>query len=260
MKADSMRTINYKRILGGIGLLMALLVFVMMPLAAIPVWAHAPQGSSEVPEVELEDILIYDKDGGLLQISIDDMAEIEGNKCVCVACSFRVIQAAIEELWGEEIPIRGGLKAVYRHPGKGHKVSFEYILTPECAIYEKTGDPKHMTMDHWVYTFTRMDTGEVFETQVKEAVIADGFFDVRYKVKGFKNEWHQDKPTDTEKAEFAAKWSETRDNFLTMPVWELFEGIEEPEEPFPAKAIAFTGGLIVLVIVGFIYSARGRRG
>ena len=260
MKADSTRTINYKRILGGIGLLVVLLVFVIMPLAATPVQAHAPQGSSETPEVELEDILVYDKDGALLQISIDDLAEIEGNKCICVACSFRVIQTAIAELYDEEIPAQGDIKAVYRHPGKGHKVSFEYILTPECAIYEKTGDPKHMTMDHWVYTFTRMDTGEVFETQVKEGVIAEGFFGMRHKVKGFKNGWHQDKPTDEEKAEFAAKWSETRDNFLTMPAWELFEGVEEPEESFPAKAIVFTGGLIVLVIVGFIYSARGRRG
>ncbi|MDY7019100.1 MAG: hypothetical protein SU899_03385 [Chloroflexota bacterium] len=243
----------------GIAALALLLASLMVPFMSTPVQAHAPQGSSESPEVELEDILIHDKNGDLLQISIDDVAEIEGSKCICVSCSFRVIQTAIAELWGKEIFTQGDLEAVYRHPGKGHKVSFDYILTPECATYEKIGDPRHMTMDHWVYTFTRTDTGEVFETQVKEAVIPDAFFDARYKVKGFKNKWHQDKPSDEEKAEFAAKWSEARDNFLTLPSWELFEDIEEPAEPLPTGGIVFSGLLVVGVIVGFTYSSRGKR-
>jgi hypothetical protein len=54
-------------------------------------------------------------------------------------------------------------------------------------------------------------------------------------------------------------WEEVRNAFITQPDWELFEGVEEPEEPLPTVAIAFSGVLIVAVIVGFVYSARGRR-
>jgi hypothetical protein len=114
-------------------------------------------------------------------------------------------------------------------------------------------------MDNWVYTFTRLDTGEVFETQVREDVIAEDFFDLRYKVNGFKNGWHEEKPTEEEKASFLAAWTETRDNFLNMPAWELYSGVEEPEEPTPMAAIAFSGALIVLIGTGFVYSAQGKR-
>jgi hypothetical protein len=225
-----------------------------------PVYAHAPQGSGAAPEVELNPIQIYDRDGNLLEISINDVAEIHGELCMCVAGSFRVTQAAITVLYGEdEIPTQGEFTAIYRHPGKGHKTAFNYIFTTEYAEYEKTGNPQKMTMDNWVYTFTRLDTGEVFETQVREGVIAEGFFDLRYKVNGFENGWHEDEPTEEEKAEWVAKWTDTRDTFLTLPAWELYVGVDEPEEPVPVGAIVFSSALIVAVIVGFVYSARGRR-
>jgi hypothetical protein len=225
-----------------------------------PVYAHAPQGAGEAPEVVLEPIQIYDQEGNLLEISIDELAEIEGNLCVCISTGFRVIQTAIEHLYGEdEIPSQGEFAAIYRHPGKGHKTAFTYILTEEYATYEKTGNPQKMTMDNWVYTLTRLDTGEEFETQVQEGVISEGFFDLRYKVNGFKNGWHDNEPTEKEKAAFVAKWTETRDNFLTMPAWELYSGVEEPKEPAPVAAIAFSSVLIVLIGAGFVYSTRGKR-
>ena len=49
---------------------------------------------------------------------------------------------------------------------------------------------------------------------------------------------------------------------LTLVNGELYSGEEEPEEEeegTPAGAIIFSGALIVLVIIGFIYSARGKR-
>jgi len=231
-----------------------------MFISISPVYAHAPQGSGAAPEVELNPIQIYNQEGTLLEISIDELAEMEGNLCVCIANSFRVIQTAIDQLYGEdEIPTQGEFTAIYRHPGKGHKTAFTHIFTPEYAMYEKTGNPQKMTMDNWVYTFTRLDTGEVFETQVQEGVIAEGFFDLRYKVNGFKNGWHEDEPSEEEKTEWVAKWTETRDTFLTLPAWELYSGVEEPEEPAPVVAIAFSGVLIVLIGTGFIYSARGKR-
>jgi len=246
-------------IMGAAVLAFALLASPMIvPIS--PAYAHAPQGSGAAPEVELSPIQIYNQEGNLLEISIDELAELEGNLCVCIATSFRVVQTAIDELYGEdEIPTQGEFAAIYRHPGKGHETAFTHIFTPEYATYEKIGNPQKMTMDNWVYTFTRLDTGEVFETQVREGVIAEGFFDLRYKVNGFKNGWHEGEPTEEEKAEWVAKWTETRDTFLTLPAWELYSGVEEPEEPAPVAAIAFSGVLIVLIGTGFVYSARGKR-
>lgn len=255
MKIDTFR----KAAVGLRSVLLAALVAVLL-FAAIPVCAHAPQGAGEAPEVGLEPIEIFDLEGNLLEISIDDLAEIEGNLCICISTSFRVIQAAVANLYEDgEIPTRGDFTAVYRHPGKGHKNAFNCVFTEEYATYEKTGNPQKMTMDNWVYTFTRHDTGEVFETQVLDGVIADGFFELRYKVNGFKNGWHENEPAEEEKAAFKAAWTETRDNFLTMPSWELYSGVEEPEEPAPVGAIIFSGALVVFVIIGFIYSARGKR-
>ena len=235
--------------------LAALLLF--MP---VPAYAHAPQGAGETPEVTLEPIQIYDGEGTLLSISIDDLAAIEGNLCICIATSFRVISTAIDNLYEDgEIPVRGELSAVYRHPGAGHKNAFNYVFTEAYATYEKTGNPQKLALENWSYTFTRRDTGDVFETQVLEGVIADGFCDLRYKVNGFKKGWHENRPDEEEQAAFVAAWTETRDNFLTLPAWELYSSVEEPEEPAPVGAIVFSGALILLIAIGFVYSARGKR-
>lgn len=235
-------------------------LLITLLLAATPVAAHAPEGAGEAEEVELEPIQIYDVEGNLVEITIDELAELEGNLCICIANSFRVIQVAFASLYAEdEIPVQGDIQAVYHHPGKGHKNAFEYVFTPEYALYEKTGNPQQMTMDHWVYTFTRLDTGEVFETQVQDGVIAEDFFELRYKVNGYKNGWHEDEPTEEENAAWVAIWTETRDNFLAMSDWELYTSVEEPEEPAPVAAIVFSSILIVFLLIGFIYSARAKR-
>jgi hypothetical protein len=251
---------NIRRATGGLYILMVLMMIAMALFIQSPVSAHAPQGAGEIAEVEIEDIEIYDPEGNLITVSTDDVAEIHGELCTCVAGSYRATQAAIMVLYGEdELPVQGQLTLVYHHPGIGHKQVFEYILTPECVTYEKVGNPQHMTMDHWVYTFTRLDTGEVFETQVNEGVIAPDFFNLRYEVNGFEKGWHENEPTEDERVQFAAAYTDTLNNFLVMPVWELYSDVPEPEEPAPLGAIIFSGALVVLIAFGFIYSSRVKR-
>lgn len=248
------------KLIGGIRGTLLLAIGAALLLTALPVYAHAPQGAGEVAEVEIEPVQIYDREGNLLEISIDDVAAIHGDLCACVAGGYWVTHAAIAMLYGEdELPTQGELTILYHHPGKGHKQGFELILTPECVTYEKTGKSQHMTMDHWVYKFTRTDTGEVFETQVNEGIIAEGFFELRYEVKGFEKGWHENPPTEEKKAGYAAAYTETFNNLMTLPVWELYAGVPEPEEPAPVGAIIFSGALVVLIAFGFIYSARGKR-
>jgi hypothetical protein len=235
-------------------------IAVIMILAVSPVSAHAPDGAGDVAEAEIEPIMIMDQTGELLEISIDDAAEIHGDLCICVAGSYRVMQAAIAVLYDDdEIPVQGDLTLVYHHPGNGQKQVFEYILTPECVTYEKIGNPQQMTLDHWVYTFTRVDTGEVFETQVDEGVIAAEFFALRYEVSGFKKGWHENEPTEEEQAGFADVYTEILNNLLVFQLWELYSGVPEPEEPAPVAGIIFSGALIVLVTIGFVCSARGKK-
>jgi hypothetical protein len=255
-----MRANNYKKTVASLMGALLLTLAAALIFMAVPVYAHAPQGAGEVAEVELEPIQIYDREGNLLEISIDDVAEIHGELCMCVAGSFRVVQAAITMLYDEEeLPTQGNLTLVYHHPGIGQKQGLEHILTPECVTYEKTGNPQHMTMDHWVYTFTRLDTGEVFETQINEGVVTADFFDLRYAVNGFEKGWHENPPTEEEKTLFAAAYTESLNNLLTLPLWELYDGVPEPEEPAPVGAIIFSGALLVLIVIGFVYSARGKR-
>lgn len=251
---------NIRRAAGGLYILMVLMMIAMALFIQSPVSAHAPQGVGEIEEAEIEDIEIYDPEGNILRISADDASTIHGELCNCVASAFRATQAAIAGLYSEhELPVQGNLTLIYHHPGIGQKQAFEYILTPECVTYEKVGNPQHMTMDHWVYQFTRLDTGEFFKTQVNEGVIAPDFFDLRYEVNGFEKEWHENEPTEEERAQFAVAYTDTLNNFLVMPVWELYSNVPEPEEPAPVGAIIFSGALVVLIAFGLVYSSRVKR-
>jgi len=139
---------------------------------------------------------MYDKHGKLLRLAAQQVAnEAHGHICVCGATAFRVTQIAISRLWGQEVPTKGQLKVIYHHPGKGHKDVFKYLLGPENVTYKKVGDPRHLTLaQHYTYLFVRKDTGATWKTQMKEGVIPKGFFDLRYKVKGFLIGWHKKKP------------------------------------------------------------------
>ena len=229
-------------------------------LGSVPVSAHVPEGAGKTAEFVLEPIRIYSQGGDLLEYSIEDLGEMKGGVCMCLSGGFRAIQAAISALYGEdELPVQGELTVLYHHPGSGHKLVFETVLTAECVVYEKAGNPQRMTMKHWAYTFTRTDTGEVFETQLKGGVIPDGFFDLRYEVNGYTNGWHDEKPTEEEYNGFSAAYTDAMNNILTFPLWELYEGIEEPEEETPAGVIVFGFALLLSIVIGFIYSSKGKR-
>jgi hypothetical protein len=253
-------TVNMRRAVGGLSMYLVLMIVAMALFVPSPVSAHAPQGAGEIAEAELENIEIYDRDGNILQISIDDVAAIHGDLCICVSGAYRATQAAIMVLYGEdELPVQGNLTVVYHHPGIGHQQVFEHILTPECVTYEKTGNPQQMTMDHWAYKFIRLDTGEIFETRINEGVIAPDFFDLRYEVNGFEKGWHENEPTEDELAEFAAAYTDSLNNLLALPTWELYSDVPEPEEPAPVGAIIFSGTLVILIVFGLIYSSRVKR-
>ena len=184
-----------------------------------------PKSAIKPVEVPEQYIRMYDEQGEPLVLSAEEVAiEAHGHLCVCGATAFRVTQVAISELWGEEIPTKGQLGVTYQHPGKGHKEVFEYLLGPENVTYVKTGDPKHLTLgDNFVYTFVRKDSGATVEMQMKEGVIPEDFFDLRYEVKGFLKGWHQEEPAEAKKAAFKQRFDEAVNNILSMEASEVFE-------------------------------------
>jgi hypothetical protein len=107
-------------------------------------------------------------------------------------------------------------------------------------------------MESWNLIIIRKSTGDEFEVQVREDAFPKGFNELRTKKM-------QGTATPDEEDLFMSQWAEVRNAFLTQPDWVLSQGTEEQDEPLPTAAIAFTSALIVAVIVGFIYSARGRR-
>jgi hypothetical protein len=250
-----MKRMNYIKLFRIAALALIVLAVIAVPLTASPAGAQPP-GARELPEYELEDISIYDEDGNLLEISIEDVAEAhEGELCTCVACVFRVVQAAISELYEEDIPKQGEIKVTYHQPSDGHKIAFESLLgAKNCTLEMPPGtSAKHLTRENYRYEFSSTYTETTFETQVREDIFPEGYFELREKVKN-------QTATSEEKTEFAEQWSDLRDNFLTMELWELFEGIEAPEEEegegFPAGAVLF--GVLVVGVIVFTLTRRGR--
>lgn len=192
-----------------------------------PVYEAMADAANSGTAVKLEYIQIYDTEGEMIRMSVDEVAkEAHGDLCLCAAVAARVTQVAISELFGDEIPTQGMLNVTHHHPGQGHKDCFGYLLTPECVAYVPSEDPKNFTLeDNFVYTFVRTDTGAVFETKVKEGVIPEDFFGLRYKVEGFSKGWHDVQPTEEEEEAFMQKKSEARRNILTMEAHQIFEGL-----------------------------------
>ncbi len=235
--------------------------------------AHMP-GAREVPEVELTPILIYDGDT-LLEISIDDLAAYHGvrvgkgaSKCVCLCCAFRAAEAAITELWGEEIPRREDIKIVTSLPTSGSMHAFQYITGTgpdmdtatrgEFSIVLPDGRDvanlsnkniktmsKDNSLENFVFTIHRRSTGESILISMSDGIFPDDYFDLRKKV----NFNIPEPPDDEELDRFKSEWEDVRDAFLILPAWELFEGIEAP---FPVGGAIFfvllvTGSIILVV-------------
>ena len=196
--------------------------------------------------------------------------------CTCAAGAYRAAQLGISQVWGDEIPERSDIKIISRIPTMGSLQCFQYITGtgPKIPNVTNKGEfrmipvdgteitdfsirnvkmhSKDMDISYWSCVIIRKSTGEQFEVQVKEDVHPEGFFELRKKIKFGIPEVASGEEVD----EFRAWWEEARDAFLTKPDWELFEGISEP---FPVGGAIFLGVLVIGIITGGVYAARGRK-
>lgn len=267
------------------------LVLMALSTAVISVDAHMP-GAEAPPEFELEPIVI-DDGGTEVEITIEDVGNYHGQMCVCTCCAFRATQLGLSEIWGAEIasgedvdastsattlfPTREDIRIISRLPTPGSRDCFQYVTGTGPGLETNTKGEykiilpdgtevvnmsnknlkkvsKSNTPDNFRFDVCRISTGECFEVVVKEGVFPDDYFELRKKVKfGI-----PENATDEEKALFKSEWEETRDKFLTSPDWELFEGVEEPEEPFPVGGAIFFSILVIGLGLLLGLSLRGK--
>ncbi len=263
----------------------AIVIMSLLALSAavISVDAHMP-GAKAPPEFELEPIVILD-DGTEIEITIDDVAEYHASQvnkepqiCLCMACAFRATKLSISEMWREETPARDDLRIISKLPTPGSRDCFWYVTGTGTGIETKAKGEykiilldgtevtnmsnnnlkklsKDNTLDNYRFDICRKSTDECFEVVLKEGVFPEDFFELRKKVK-----FDAKNATDEEKALFKSEWEETRDKFLTSPDWELFEGVEEPEEEEPdvVGGAIFFSILVVGLGLLLVLSHRGK--
>ena len=164
---------------------------------------------------------VYDSESGeTVNITIEGAAagHDDGELCLCVAVSFRASQFALSEVRSDVD--QSDLKITSAHPSDGHEATFLYILNNSTADYTvdmpEGTDPKNLTKENYVYTFTRTSTGESVTVRVKDGVFLDELFELRKKCKA-------GTATPDEKKAFKLIKRELKDKFMYLPVDELFE-------------------------------------
>ncbi|MCK4651689.1 MAG: hypothetical protein KAT13_01195 [Methanosarcinales archaeon] len=164
---------------------------------------------------------VYDGDSGeIIDLTIEEaVAGHEGGKlCPCVAVAWRASQFALSEVWSGVA--QSDLEITSAHPSDGHEETFLYILgnsTEDYTIEMPEGtDPKNLTIENYVYTFTKKSTGDSVTVRVKDDVFPDKLFELRKKCKA-------GTATPDEKKAFKLLKNELKDGFLYLPMDELFD-------------------------------------
>ncbi len=272
-----MSKLNLHKVFGARILGLAFVVVLVASLLAIPAYAQVPSGASgSVDKVDLSPIWIFDADeelykfvveeddlrgyskgNELIEIVFDGQVIPDGSLTVCEVLTFRVLQLAFSQLWPDDVPNLADFAVRYGDPGESSKATFEYITRAfsrgEAQIEMAEGvTEQNLDVDAFWYEFTNTDTEESFETRVLEGVYPEGFFELRTKVK-------MGEATEAEKADFASRWEEARDNLLTWELDALFEVEEEQAEPAPVWQLVFALGL-TSIVVGTTVHSLARRG
>ena len=211
-------------------------------------------------------------DEEIAKITEEEFAGATGT-CPCTSFAFRAALLGISEVWGDEIPERADIKFTTRRPTPGATQCLQYItgIGPKVPNVTSKGElrmiladgtevtdlsvpslKKHMKdmgIETWNIIIIRKSTGEQFEVQVVEDIFPEGFDELRRKVKVDQT------ATPEEVDEYRVMWEEARDAFLTLPDWELFEGVNAP---FPTGGAIFLGVVVVGLTTGGVYWKKGK--
>lgn len=131
----------------------------------------------------MQTIKIYDRND-LIEISFEDIYKYHGTLAyMAIGVGFRVIQAAFEALYGEDVPNRKDISILSGHGGPGFRDVFEFVTRAQSrdtyivdTAYPKAQyDPYRPTS--YAYIFTR-ETGEAVEVVLKENFLPPIFYEL----------------------------------------------------------------------------------
>lgn len=166
-------------------------------------------------------INIYDRED-LLEISFEDIRKYHGTLAyMAIGVGFRIIQAAFEALYGEEIPNRKDISILSGHGGPGFRDAFEFVTraqtrgtyTVDTAYPKAQYDPYRPTS--YAYVFTR-ETGEAVEVILKENFLPSVFYE--YLKKGREESFTPEEYLHNEQLK-----QELGNRALQLPINELLE-------------------------------------
>lgn len=164
-------------------------------------------------------IKIYDRND-LIEISFDDIKKYHGyGAYMALGVGFRVVEAAFEALYGDEIPNRKDISILSGHGGPGFRDVFEFVTrvktrdayTIDVNYPKAQYDPYRPTS--YTYVFTKTN-GESVEVSLKEGFLPPIFFE--YLRKGRENSF-----TPEEYADCEALKQELGNRAYEMPIEDL---------------------------------------
>ncbi|MDN3426445.1 hypothetical protein QL992_02870 [Microbacterium sp. APC 3898] len=127
-------------------------------------------------------IKIYDH-GELLEIGFQDIRKFHGIRAyMAIGVAYRIMEAAFEALYGNEVPSREDISIVSGHGGPGFRDAFEFVTRADTrgeylvdvSYPQAQYDPHRPTS--YAYVFKRQ-TGEQVEVSLKEDFLPAVFYE-----------------------------------------------------------------------------------
>ena len=133
--------------------------------------------------VKLPPISIYDREQGLLEITLDEVRKPEP-MCCCRVNVFRVCQEAFSHLWEDEIPVRDDILIISLHPSHGHEEAFDYITKAASRGDYLVGLPrgtsiKNITEENYIFGVYKKSENRLAILTLKDDVFPKRFLEFR---------------------------------------------------------------------------------
>ncbi len=140
----------------------------------------------DVPPIKMKEplaeVLGAIREDGTINYTYEDAVKLAGHSCASVSCAYKATELALKELYGEELPVRGGIEVAFSGGGTqgangpiGQVISFLTGAAMEYGFHGLMGNFSRSDKFHFDETmdvpsgvgfrviFKRDDTGKMVE-------------------------------------------------------------------------------------------------
>ncbi len=154
-------------------------------------WMGLMLGLAGCDNAGAENVISIREHHGTVDISMDEVGKYHGHVCVCVVVSYKALQVAIDQLWGEETPERGDFRIESFLATDGAVDTFEMITRVatwdngrHLILHGEMDESAERTTEDYVFVVTRISTGESATLTLKDGLITEEFLALRNKKHG----------------------------------------------------------------------------